>query len=117
MSALKVKTPGGGFEDAPPVAWQEIGGERVMVEAAFALTDKADENGHGFRVGHYDCTRPLILDPAVLVYCGYIGGAVADNGYGIAVDAAGNVYVTGSAESDQQTFPVTVGSDVTYNGS
>jgi hypothetical protein len=33
------------------------------------------------------------------------------------VDGAGNAYVTGYTYSDQATFPVTVGPDLTYNGS
>jgi hypothetical protein len=50
-----------------------------------------------------------------LEYCGYIGGDGIDIGYGIAVDAAGNAYVTGSGTSDESTFPVTVGPDLTQN--
>ncbi|HYB43811.1 MAG TPA: carboxypeptidase regulatory-like domain-containing protein, partial [Candidatus Methylomirabilis sp.] len=56
-------------------------------------------------------------DGTGLVYCGYIGGADADSGYGIAVDAIGNAYVAGYTQSDQATFPVTVGPDLTFNGS
>ena len=51
-----------------------------------------------------------------LVYCGYIGGAAGDGGIGIAVDGAGNAYVTGCTGSNEKTFPVTVGPDVTHNG-
>ncbi len=51
-----------------------------------------------------------------LVYAGYIGGASSETGYGIAVDGTGNAYVTGYARSDETTFPVLVGPDVTYNG-
>ena len=51
-----------------------------------------------------------------LVYCGYIGGSESDYGDGIAVDGSGNAYVTGFTESDEATFPVTVGPDLTYNG-
>ena len=39
-----------------------------------------------------------------LVYCTYLGGFGDDRAYGIAVDAAGAVYVTGSTTS--QNFPV-----------
>ena len=35
---------------------------------------------------------------------------------GIAVDAAGNAYVTGRTDSTEATFPVTAGPDLTYNG-
>jgi len=55
-----------------------------------------------------------VIDPAVLVYCGYIGGG--DYGYGIAVDSTGNAYVTGCTTSIETPFPVTVGPDLTHNG-
>ena len=42
-----------------------------------------------------------------LEYSTYLGGADDDNGYGIAVDAAGNAYVAGYAPSDN--FPTTPG--------
>jgi hypothetical protein len=51
-----------------------------------------------------------------LDYCGYIGGANADSGYGIAVDADGNAYVTGDTLSNDSTFPVIIGPDLTLNG-
>jgi hypothetical protein len=58
----------------------------------------------------------LSADGAGLVYCGYIGGSGDDWVGGIAVDGAGNAYVTGWTESDESTFPVTDGPDLTYNG-
>lgn len=51
-----------------------------------------------------------------LVYAGYIGGANTDGGYSIAADGAGNAYVTGETWSDQSTFPVLGGPDLTLNG-
>jgi len=49
------------------------------------------------------------LDPtgSALVYSTYLGGSAYDRGHGIAVDADGNAYITGSASSDN--FPTTVG--------
>ena len=51
-----------------------------------------------------------------LDYAGYIGGSGEDSGWGIAVDGAGNAYVTGDTRSSQASFPVTVGPDLTFNG-
>lgn len=115
---LRVQTPAGGFEDEPPVAFQEIEGARVPVAAAFGLEDGAAGEARlcGFRVGPYDRSRPLVLDPSSLVYCGFIGGSWLDSGQAIAVDAAGCAYVAGTAELLDETFPVAVGPDLGYNG-
>jgi hypothetical protein len=52
-----------------------------------------------------------------LVYAGYIGGSNNnDVGNAIAVDSAGNAYITGHTASTATTFPVTVGPDLIYNG-
>lgn len=51
-----------------------------------------------------------------LVYCGYIGGVGAERGYGIAVDDQAQACVTGYTQSDETTFPVVVGPDLSFNG-
>ncbi len=111
---LEVNTPLGGFHDGRPRAWQEVNGERVEVEVNYVL----DEEGHryGFAVGKYDPSRPLVLDPVVLVYCGYIGGSSNESARDIAVDGNGNAYVTGSTLSTEVSFPVAVGPDTSSNG-
>jgi len=116
---LEVSTPAGGFQDDQPYSYQEVEGQRVEVATAYALKTVAIAGGqaYGFRVSDYDKSKPLVLDPVVLVYCGYIGGAHSDSGSGIAVDSAGNAYVTGTTYSTEATFPVTVGPDLTFNGS
>ena len=74
-----------------PVAYQEIGGERRIVDARFVLEDS---HTAGFFIGGYDATQPLIIDP-VLDYSASFGGA-DDTVSDIATDAQGNIYVAGT---------------------
>jgi hypothetical protein len=46
----------------------------------------------------YDRRYPLIID-LVLVYSTYLGGSDRNGGSGIAIDLAGNAYVTGGTLS------------------
>ncbi len=127
---LAVSTPAGGFEDGVPVAFQENSGNRMSVPLAYNILDRAagsadqdtagDNEGPavtwGFSVGSYDRTRTLVLDPMVMIYCGYIGGPSYDYGYGIAADKNGCAYVTGYTYSMTPGFPAKVGPDRTFNG-
>ncbi len=107
---LAAGTPLGDLVDEAPVAWQDVDGQRAPVAAAYDVAGA----GYGFRLGAYDRTRPLVLDPALLVYSGFIGGSSVEEGYAIALDGEGNAYVTGYTYSVD--FPVKGGFD-TYNGS
>lgn len=69
-------------------------------------------NEFGFALGAYDRSRPLVIDP-VLTYSTYVGGTLADELRGLAVDAAGNAYVVGSTVSTD--FPGTT-AGVTFGG-
>ncbi|MCD6422218.1 VCBS repeat-containing protein, partial [bacterium] len=67
--------------------------------------------------GDYDAfVAKVNAEGTGLLYCGYLGGGNWDHGYGIAVDGAGCAYVTGNTNSDEESFPVCVGPDLTYNG-
>ncbi len=80
-----------------PVAYQEQNGARQTVDARFAV--KAN-NQVKFELGNYDRSRELVIDPSVSVaYATYLGGLAEDDGYGIAIDSSGNVYVTGQTAS------------------
>lgn len=113
---LSVSTPVGGFEDERPYTYQEGNGARREVASAYTLDVAADGGDVGFAIGDYDRTRTLVIDPEVLVYCGYNGGDGGEGTYGIAVDASGNAYITGDTSSTALTFAVTGGPDLTYNG-
>jgi hypothetical protein len=79
----------------PPTLYQEISGKRHAVEGKYVL--KGDRQV-GFAVEEYDASVPLVIDP-VLPYSTYLGGNGDETGNSIAVDSAGNAYVTGSTRS------------------
>ena len=93
--ALVIAVGGHRIRQAPPVAYQTIGGERHAVSSAYRL----DGRRVGFRLGAYDHTSPMTIDPLVLGYSTYMGGSGSDEGDAIAVDTSGAAYVSGETES------------------
>ncbi|KKL11194.1 hypothetical protein LCGC14_2548250, partial [marine sediment metagenome] len=81
----------GQMKESRPVAWQEIKGRRVPVEASFRSLGKQEV---GFRTGSYDPQFQLVIDPT-LVWNTFMGSGGTDYALAIAVDTSGNVYVAG----------------------
>jgi uncharacterized protein (TIGR03437 family) len=94
-----------------PVLYQMDGDKKVLVAGSFAVAGDQVR----FRIGSYDHSRALVIDP-VLSYASYLGGVggtkadtigattgpgISTNGtsQGLAVDSGGSVYVTGTAFS------------------
>lgn len=96
---LLLSTPAGIMRQLKPVAYQEIGGERKEVSAKY----RVDQNNVTFELGDYDKRLPLVIDPE-LIYSTFFGGSSVELGLDIAVDSAGNAYLTGSTTSTD--FPV-----------
>ena len=76
-------------------AYQVRDGVREAVEANYTLKPGGLI---GFALGTYDRDRELVIDPA-LSYSTYLGGSGEDEAASIAVDSAGNAYVTGTTQS------------------
>jgi hypothetical protein len=125
----KVRSNGSGFVYAG-----YLGGARDDEGLGVAL----DQNGRAYLTGLTNSSEesfPVLRGPGLIYrgdtdafvarvrddgsgyeYVGYIGGAGADQGLGIAVESSGQAFVTGFTTSDQATFPVRGGPSVTFKG-
>jgi hypothetical protein len=114
------------FIQKNPVIYQEIDGKRITRKGGFTILESTGAMGaktqsaegpavepgakettrsyaYAFRLEPYDTGHPLVIDP-ILAYSTYLGGDDEDVGRSIAVDSAGNAYVTGWTYS--LNFPV-----------
>lgn len=107
---LSIDTELGELSEAPPIAYQEIDSQQIEVEVAYKLLGN---NQVGFNIGEYNPDYELIIDPTV-EYSTLIGGNGFDRGNGIAVDVAGNVYITGDTTSVD--FPTINAIQPDFNG-
>ncbi|HEY0322576.1 MAG TPA: SBBP repeat-containing protein [Pyrinomonadaceae bacterium] len=108
--ALIASYAGGQLRQSKPVAYQEVDGRTVKVAVSYLLKSETE---FGFRVGAYDRTRQLIIDP-VLLYSTYIGGTGADDGYAVAANSS-SVFISGTTFSANPIFPATPGAYQTMN--
>ena len=100
---LVIDSAAGAIVQKKPFTYQETNGLAREVPSAFEL----DGTQVRFAVGAYDPTLPLVIDPLVLGYSTYLGGANFEVARSIAADEAGNTYVTGYTTSTK--FPATAG--------
>lgn len=94
-----------------PLIYQEDATGREQIEGGYVL----DGDGQvQFRVGRYDHTQSLVVDP-IIDFSTFVGGTGSDTGYAVTVDGAGNIYVAGQTGSPN--FPIRGGYDNSINGS
>lgn len=107
---LVVKTSVNTCYEQRPLAYQIIGGEKILVKCDFNLT-----NGEvSFVLGDYNSDVDLIIDP-VLVFSTYSGSFSDNFGYTATYDSQGNLYSGSSAFG--QGYPTTVGAyQTTWGG-
>jgi hypothetical protein len=115
---LAIETARGVIHESKPIAFQDVDGTRVPVASHFVV----DGTSYGFDVGTYDPRLPLVIDPKMFVYAGYIGGSDFDGAVDVAADGAGNAYVAGFTFTSDGSFPdgdgfgSVPGADTTFNG-
>ena len=103
---LILRASGGTATFEKPVVYQMEGARKAPVDGFFTVA----RNEVRFRIGSYDRSRELIIDP-VLSYVTYLAGTGTDEisqstgpgnngwGQGIAIDSAGSAYITGRTSS------------------
>ena len=96
---LTLHTKSGDLTLQSPVVYQTIGGKRKTIPASYLIAD----NQIKFQLGGYDRNETLVIDP-VIQYSGTFGGGGDEGQAGIAVDSAGNAYVTGWTNSSVLTL-------------
>ncbi|HWN09545.1 MAG TPA: SBBP repeat-containing protein [Pyrinomonadaceae bacterium] len=97
---LLVQTKAGEVVQHAPVIYQDGDQGRTTVAGKYVLRGKREV---GFEIDSYDARKPLVIDP-VLVYSTYLGGNLLDAASGIAVNSAGEAFITGQT-SPPSTFP------------
>ena len=97
---LVVRLGDGELRVRRPRVFQLSGGRPQRVPGDFAFLANHTLR---FRVGPYDMRRTLVIDP-VVSYSTYLGGEANDGASALAIDSAGNSYITGFTQS--VAFPV-----------
>ena len=103
---LEITLAQGSIIQKKPFIYQEVNGQRVAVDGRFDVrAERSGKYTYGFQFASYDTSRELVIDPTI-VYSTYHGGTGTDVAYGVAVDATGIAYYTGSTTG---SFPTTTG--------
>jgi len=106
---LVLKTAAGDLIQQKPKIYQRKGAKLTAVAGDYVITGKDEV---GFRLGNYDRSGALVIDP-VLRYSTFLGGNDFDQARGIGVDSSKRAVVGGITCS--LSFPRTVG-PTTFEG-
>ena len=115
---LEVETEAGRMRFTKPVAYQEATVQRQQPAVMNPKQDRnyidvayvVNGNEYGFKVGNYDTTRTLVIDP--LLQSTYFGGNGSETAQAIAIHPiTGDIYMTGGMEG--QVFISRLSSDLT----
>ncbi len=98
---LILTTAKGEIRQRKPHIYQATDEGKREISGSFVIRGRREI---GFEIGSYDKSKPLVIDP-ILSYSTYLGGNLGARINSIAVDFAGNAYLTGDTTSTN--FPVT----------
>jgi hypothetical protein len=107
---LEVTADGRTIVQKKPIVYQAAAdGSRQSIGGGYTLMSR---NRVGIRLGHYDRTRALVIDP-VVVYSSYMGGSATEQITAVTVDNRGRLYVAGWTTGSD--IPVTDNAYATTN--
>jgi hypothetical protein len=115
---LEVETEAGRMRFTKPIAYQErsVSSQQSAVSSQKQNRNYIDVayvvngNEYGFKVGNFDPTKPLVIDP--LLQSTYLGGNGSETGQAMAIHpTTGHIYVAGTM--DGQVFVSRLTSDLT----
>ncbi|MEN6601447.1 MAG: hypothetical protein ABFD86_03460 [Bryobacteraceae bacterium] len=100
--SLRFDLGGAEVRQLQPVAYQQIGANRVSVEARYRTAPSGEVT---IALGSYDKARTLVIDP--IIYAGYTKGQSNQVVRDVKLDKDGNIWITGSAfgEIDVTNLP------------
>ncbi|MFO7722926.1 MAG: gliding motility-associated C-terminal domain-containing protein [Bacteroidales bacterium] len=100
---LVITTPLGRVYELKPYAYQVVAGEKQKVECTFRLKN----NVLTYRLGKYDPSLTLVIDPPVRIFASYTGSTADNWGYTATFDDLGYLYSGGNAFNNG--YPVSIG--------
>jgi hypothetical protein len=101
---LLIETPVGDIWDERPIAYQGDPATSFQIEADERVDAEyqllpQDQPGspvqYRFKLGPYDRSRQLVIDPVTFLYSSFIGGSAYDSADALVLDDQGNLYITG----------------------
>lgn len=94
--SLKIATNLGNLDKWKPFTYQMDEGYKKEIESSFELFA---DGSLGFKIGEYDKSKDLIIDPVLRLWGTYYGGTGADIAYHTTRDNSSNIYICGQTSS------------------
>lgn len=106
---LVIQTSVGKIIEVKPFAYQNIGNQKIEIEAEFILKGKTVT----YKIGNYNKEYDLVIDPT-LIFSTYSGSFLDNWGFTATYDREGNAYLGGIVAG--QGYPTTLGAFQTVFG-
>ncbi len=108
---LVLKAHGLTIRQKRPVIYQMLDGVRKEISGRYKVHPGGEVT---LDIGSYDTARALVIDPSI-VFSSYLGGNLDDIAYAVALDPAGNAYVTGYTGSSNLGVGLGMNSLLSYS--